>query len=88
MKNALLILLFLVTVLGAPPPLKTPIRFTYINTISSWTSQNSILAGMGVPGYGKNHSYNYIALAFWSQRGPLDMVKTWADPVRYIGASA
>ena len=88
MKNACIILLFIAASLAAPPPLKTPIRFTYINTINSWTSQSTILAGLGVPGYAKDHGYNYIALAFWSHVGPLDMAKTWADPVKYIGASA
>jgi chitinase len=89
MKNAYLILIILATLaLGQRPEVNYPVRFTYINTISSWASQSAILAGLGVPGYAKAHSYNYIAFAFWSYSGPLDMAKVWADPVKYIGTSA
>jgi chitinase len=42
---------------------------------------------MGVPGYAPAHPYNYIAFAFWSYNGPLDMAKFWADPVKNIGTS-
>lgn len=87
MKNAIFILLFAVIAICAPPKINYPIRFTYINTINSWTSQANILAGLGVPGYAKPHSYNYIAYAFWSYIGPLDMAKVWNDPVKYIGTS-
>ncbi len=87
MKNAILILLFVLVTLGAPPKVNYPVRFTYINSINSWNSQADILAGLGVPGYAKSHPYNYIAFAFWSFSGPLDMAKVWNDPVKYIGAS-
>lgn len=85
MKKAVFILLSLVVLsLCAPPPIKYPIRFVYIDIISSWASQSTILAGMGVPGYAPAHTYNYVALAFWSYTGPLDMAKAWNDPVKYI----
>ena len=87
MKKTILILLFILKVFAAPPPVSYPVRFTYINTINSWSSQSAILEGLGVPGYAKSHIYNYIALAFWSYSGPLDMVKAWNDPVKYIGSS-
>lgn len=56
---------------------KRPIKFAYVNSINSWSSSSSVLAGMGVPGYGPETDYNYIALTFWSPQGPLDMVKAW-----------
>lgn len=86
MKNAsiLLLLLAVLVTLGAPPKVNYPVRFTYINSINSWNSQNDILAGMGVPGFAPSHSYNYVALAFWSFVGPLDMAKVWDDPVQFI----
>ncbi len=87
MKNAILILFCILIAFAIPPPVSFPVRFTYVDTISSWTSQSAILAGIGVPGYAKSHIYNYIALAFWSYSGPLDMVKAWNDPVKYIGSS-
>jgi hypothetical protein len=87
MKSFFLLLLLFTLSLSAPPLLNYPIRLTYINSIQSWSSQSAILAGLGVPGYAKPHTYNYIALAFWSQNGPLDIVKLWGDPVTYIGAS-
>lgn len=89
MKNATILILLLVTVaLGVPPKVNYPVRFTYINSINSWNSQKDILSGMGVPGYAQPHKYNYIALAFWSYIGLLDMAKVWDDPVKYIGPSA
>jgi hypothetical protein len=84
MKNAIFILLLAILTSGAPPKVNYPVRFTYINSINSWNSQNDILAGMGIPGYAQAHSYNYIALAFWSHVGLLDMAKVWDDPVKYI----
>lgn len=87
MKNAILILLFVLVTIGAPPKVNYPVRFTYINSINSWNSQADIIAGLGVPGYAKSHPYNYIALAFWSFSGPLDMAKVWDDPVKYIKPS-
>ena len=43
---------------------------------------------MGVPGYAASTIYNYIALAFWSSNGPLDIVSIWADPVKFFGADS
>lgn len=87
MKYNLLILLLAYCAIGASKKVNYPIRFTYINTINSYASQTAILAGMGVPGYAPAHPYNYIAFAFWSYNGPLDMAKFWADPVKNIGTS-
>jgi hypothetical protein len=32
---------------------------------------------MGVPGFAKNHSYNYIALAFWTYGRSADIANVW-----------
>lgn len=40
---------------------------------------------MGVPGFASPTMYNYIALAFWSFNGSLDLVKVWADPLYFFG---
>lgn len=88
MKNAVFILLLIVLGMGAKPAVKYPIRFAYIDWINSWSSQSTILAGMGVPGYAPAHNYNYFALAFWSYSGPLDMANKWANAVQYFGTSS
>jgi len=87
-RTVFILLSLLVIAFSAPPPVKYPVRFVYIDWISSWASQNSILAGMAVPGYAPPHTYNYVALAFWSYSAPLDMAKAWNDPVKYILPSA
>jgi hypothetical protein len=43
-----------------------PIRFTYINRITDWWPPSNTLAQMAVPGYAQTHSYNYVALTFWT----------------------
>lgn len=43
------------------------------------------MKGMGVPGYAKPTTYNYIALSFWTtNKGPVDAVKVWENPVAYL----
>jgi len=40
---------------------------------------------MGIPGY-SNHTYNYIAITFWTcKQGGLDIAKFWDDPITYMG---
>jgi hypothetical protein len=87
MEKVIFLLMLTFFALGAPPKVNYPVRFAYINAISAWSPQSQILAGLGVPGYAKPHSYNYIAFAFWSHTGPLDIATLWSDPVLYIGAS-
>lgn len=41
-----------------------------------------------MPGYAKDSIYNFIALAFWSTSGPLDIVNIWADPMKYFGGAS
>lgn len=65
-----------------------PIRLTYVNRINQWWPPEKIAAGIGVPGYAHPTIYNYIALAFWSYSGPLDMAKAWADPLQFFGADS
>ena len=61
-----------------------PVKVAYVNSIASWISGATVAEGMGVPGYAPDHSYNYIALAFWSYGKPLDMAKVWDDPQPYL----
>lgn len=40
---------------------------------------------MGIPGYAPKNIYNMFSLTVWTyQRGPLDLVKLWDDPVTYL----
>lgn len=43
---------------------------------------------MGVPGYAKKHDYNYVALAFWSDSGPLDIANIWVKPTYFVGTDS
>lgn len=66
-----------------------PVRLAYVDRLNQWWPPEKIAAGIGVPGYGTDTIYNYIALAFWSySTGPLDIVNIWADPVKYFGADS
>lgn len=63
-----------------------PVRFAYINKINNWWPPNATLAQMGVPTYAANHSFNYIALSFWTcSEGPKNIAKVWSDPITYFG---
>ena len=63
-----------------------PIRFTYINTLNSWWPASAIAAGMATPGFAQNHTYNYVALAFWTTGGSADTAKVWENPIAYMGS--
>jgi chitinase len=65
-----------------------PVRFAYIDYINVWWPATSIAAAIGVPGYAKAHTYNYIALAFWSEHGPLDIVNIWSKPTYFFGSDS
>lgn len=65
-----------------------PVRMAYIDKLNQWWPPEKIAAGMGVPGYATPTIYNYIALAFWSSSGPLDIVNIWADPVKFFGGDS
>lgn len=75
------------TPIGQGRKISYPIRFGYVNTIASWWPAASIAAGMGVPGYSE-HPYNYIALAFWTTGGAVDIAKIWEKPTMYMGGES
>jgi hypothetical protein len=63
-----------------------PVRFAYINQINTWWPPSATLAEMGVPTYAANHSFNYMALTFWTCKdGPKNTAKLWSDPITYFG---
>lgn len=84
MKSTTIVALLMVVAICAPPPIRYPVRLTYINSINSWASPSTIAEGMGIPGYAPDHNYNYIVLAFWSKGNPVDMAKVWNDPQTYL----
>ena len=63
-----------------------PIRFTYVNSLNSWWPASAIAAGMATPGFAQNHTYNYVALAFWTTGGSADIAKVWENPIVYMGS--
>jgi len=65
-----------------------PVRFAYVNSITAWWPATAIAAALGVPGYAKAHTYNYIALAFWSDIGPLDVAHVWQNPTYFMGTDS
>jgi len=63
-----------------------PIRFTYVNRVTKWWPPADTLAQMAVPGYSVPHSYNYVALSFWTcEKGTIDTAKMWDEPIKYFG---
>jgi len=84
--QALLILAVAALAVAAPPPNQYPIRAAFINRLVSW-APDQMAASLAVPGYAPPHNYNYIILAFWScQKGAMDAVFPWIDPLTYFGA--
>lgn len=76
------------TVIPIPPSgnrINYPIRFTYIDALNSWWPASAIAAGMATPGFAKNHTYNYVALAFWTTGGSADIAKVWENPITFMG---
>lgn len=57
-----------------------PIRFIYINRLTSWWGDVTLPAALGVPGYtAPGLPYNYVALTFWMYPGSVaDAVSMWA----------
>ena len=67
-------------------PVSYPIRFTYVDKVSTWGTIAQIAAGMSVPNYSTN-LYNYVCLTFWTcAAGPVDMAVVWSNPMNFIGA--
>mgnify|MGYP001323148856 CR=1 FL=1 len=77
-----------VTPLPANSKISYPIRLAYVNGMNSWWPATAIAAGLGVPGYAQNHSYNYIVLAFWLTSGAADSALVWANPTMYMGTDS
>jgi len=52
--------------------------------MNQWWPPDKIAAGMAVPGYAVNHSYNVVNFAFWTTGGPVDIATVWANLITYI----
>ena len=77
-----------VVVPPASQAINYPIRFVYINFLNGWWPATTIAAGMAVPGYAKPHTYNYVALAFWTYNGGVDIAKVWSNPSMFMGTDS
>lgn len=64
-----------------------PVRLTYINKLKQWWPPSAIASSMGVPDY-SNHSYNYVALSFWTYAGCVDVAKVWESPSKFMGTES
>jgi len=58
----------------------------YIDAINSWWPPTAIAAGIGVPGYAQNTSFNVINLAFWLNSGSADAALLWANAYTYVSS--
>lgn len=65
-----------------------PVRLVYVNGLTGWWPATTIAAGLGVPGYAKNHTYNYVALAFWTNGAAADAAKVWQNPTMFMGTDS
>lgn len=66
----------------------TVIVLTYIDTITHWWPPEKIAENILVPGYAPQNLYNYVALSFWTTKGPTDIALLWANPLKYFGAES
>jgi hypothetical protein len=64
------------------------IVLTYIDSIVHWWPPESIAANILVPGYANDNLYNYVALAFWTLKGPADIALLWTNPTKYFGTES
>ena len=79
------ILLFLILAIGVSDrTINYPVKLTYVNIIKSWREPSHIAEGMGIPGYGADHGYNYIVLAFWRYNKLWDFAEVWNNPQAYL----
>jgi len=58
----------------------------YIDALTSWWPPTAIAAGLGIPGYAHNSSYNVINLAFWMDSCPADAATVWANAYTYVSS--
>jgi len=62
------------------------VSVSYIDALNSWWPPAAIAAGIGVPGYAHNSSYNVINLSFWLTAGCADVALVWADAFKYVSS--
>lgn len=64
-----------------------PIKFAYINRLTSWYGAQSVPKALAVPGFTDTPlPYNYIALTFWTYPNtPLDAAGMWANIAANMG---
>lgn len=63
-----------------------PVRFTYINRISDWSTIKGLAKSLAIPGYAPTNIYNYVCLGFWTYSyGPVDSAILWHNPTSYFG---
>ena len=69
------------------PNLSYPIRLTWIDALTSWWPETSILRNLGVPGYGGSHGYNVLVFDLWSfAYGATGVSPVWTQPLTYLGS--
>eukprot|EP01123_Difflugia_compressa_P013556 TRINITY_DN6353_c0_g1_i1.p1 TRINITY_DN6353_c0_g1~~TRINITY_DN6353_c0_g1_i1.p1 ORF type:complete len:333 (-),score=55.65 TRINITY_DN6353_c0_g1_i1:16-987(-) len=59
---------------------------TYIDAFNSWWPPTAIAAGLGIPGYAHNSSYNVINLSFWMTSGSADAALVWEQAYTYVSS--
>jgi len=78
------ILLFSILITLLSLSSSAPNKVIYIDALNSWWPPTAIAAGLGVPGYAHNSSYNVINLAFWLTSAPADAAIVWANAYTYV----
>jgi len=63
-----------------------PRAVVYLDAINQWWPPTAIAAGMGVPGYAHNTSFNIINLSFWLNSGSADAALLWANAYTYVSS--
>uniref|UniRef100_A0A6B2LAJ2 chitinase n=1 Tax=Arcella intermedia TaxID=1963864 RepID=A0A6B2LAJ2_9EUKA len=63
-----------------------PYFVVYNDQLNSWWPPTAIAAGLGVPTYAHNSSYNIFNLAFWLTTGPADTALVWSNALTYVSS--
>ena len=72
----------LVFLAGSAP---SPVIFTEISKIQNWWPPESIVAGIGMPGFAEETLYNYFSLSVWTfGKGPLNIAGFWSNPTKFL----
>jgi hypothetical protein len=65
-----------------------PVIFTYVDTISGWSTPQAIATSLGVPGFAPTNIYNYVSFTYWLSTGCTSVGLLWNNPTYFLGTTS